>query len=81
MASYMLGYGTAAYGIGKIIELTHSSLGGWYLNSTVVALGVVLLSFTLTQKTPSEAGQKKILPFKPSCYTLVQLIISCHSLK
>jgi fucose permease len=50
MASYMLGYGMAAYGIGKIIELTHVSLGSCYLNSMVVALGVVFLSFVLTQK-------------------------------
>jgi fucose permease len=50
MASYMLGYGMAAYGIGKIIELTHASLGSWYLNSTVVALGIVSLSFVLTQE-------------------------------
>jgi fucose permease len=50
MASYMLGYGLAAYGIGKIIELTHSSLGDWYLNSTVIALAIVALSFILTQK-------------------------------
>jgi len=49
MAAYMLGYGMAAYGIGKIVELTHASLGIWYLRSIVVALGVVILSFILTQ--------------------------------
>lgn len=50
MASYMLGYGVAAYGIGKIVELTHASLGSWYLNSTFIAMGIVYLSFLLTQK-------------------------------
>ena len=56
MASYMLGYGAAAYGVGKIIELTHTSLGNWYLNSIVIALGVVILSFILTPKTLPVAG-------------------------
>ncbi len=50
MASYMLGYGMAAYGIGKMLELTQVPLSSWYLNSTVIALGVVFLSFKLTQK-------------------------------
>lgn len=49
MASYMLGYGLAAYGVGKMMESTDVSLGSWYLCSTAVALGVVLLSFILTQ--------------------------------
>lgn len=50
MASYMLGYGAAAYGIGKIIELQHTTLESWYINSIAAALGVVLLSFVLTQQ-------------------------------
>jgi len=49
MASYMLGYGIAAYGIGKIVELTHAPIGGLYLKSTVVALGIVFFSFILTK--------------------------------
>lgn len=49
MASYMLGYGLAAYGIGKIVELTHASLGSWYINSIAVGLGIVILSFVLTE--------------------------------
>ncbi len=49
MASYMLGYGSAAYGIGKLMELTHASLGGWYVNSMVVGLGIVVLAFLLTR--------------------------------
>ena len=57
MASYMLGYGIAAYGIGKMIELTHASLGSWYLNSTVIALGVVVLSFVLTQKGKDDGAK------------------------
>ena len=51
IASYMLGYGAAAYGVGKMLELTHVPLGSWYLYSTVVALGVIFLSFVLTQKS------------------------------
>jgi len=50
MASYMLGYGLAAYGVGKAIELTHAPLGNLYLDSTVIALGIVFLSFMLTQE-------------------------------
>jgi len=48
MASYMLGYGMAAWGIGNIIEHTHTSLGHCYLSSTLIASGVVLFSFLLT---------------------------------
>ena len=62
MAAYMLGYGAAAYGTGKIIELTHASLGNLYLNSTGIALGVVLLSVMLTRKTPLLSRQAPPLP-------------------
>jgi len=55
MAAYMLGYGSAAYGIGKMIELTHLSLGTCYLYSIVVALGIVILSFILTQQESNPA--------------------------
>ena len=50
MASYMVGYGLAAYGIGKVIELTHTSLGSWYINSVVIALAVFVLSMVLTKR-------------------------------
>ena len=56
MASYMLGYGIAAYGIGKIVELTHAPIGGWYLKSMVVALGIVFLSFILTKNKIGSAN-------------------------
>ena len=49
MASYMVGYGIAAYGVGKMIDLFPVSLGSWYIYSTIVALVVVLLSFILTE--------------------------------
>ena len=57
MASYLLGYGLAAYGIGEIIETTHASLGSWYIYSTIIALGVVFLSLTLTQKNCLTEGR------------------------
>ncbi|MDE2008700.1 MAG: MFS transporter [Candidatus Omnitrophica bacterium] len=47
MASYMLGYGVAAYGMGKAVEMTHISLKAWYAGSTIVAAGIVFLSFML----------------------------------
>ena len=50
MAAYMLGYGLAAYGIGKIVELTNGSIGSWYIKAMIPSLAVVVLSWTLTQK-------------------------------
>jgi len=50
MASYMLGYGFASYGVGKVIETSGFSLGSLYQLSTVVACGVILLGFRLSSK-------------------------------
>jgi len=49
MASYMLGYGFAAYGIGKVVEISSFSLGSLYQSSTVVALGIIILGIVITR--------------------------------
>jgi len=48
MASYMLGYGFASYGVSQIIENSGLTLGSLYQSSTVVACGIILLGFVLT---------------------------------
>jgi fucose permease len=50
MASYILGYGLASYGIGKVFELSDIKLGNLYGYSIVIALGVILLGFMLTSR-------------------------------
>jgi len=49
MASYMVGYGFASYGIGKVIESSGIPLGRLYQLSTVVALGIIILGIVLTR--------------------------------
>jgi len=49
MASYMLGYGFASYGVGKVIEISGISLGSLYQLSTVAALGIIILGIALTR--------------------------------
>jgi fucose permease len=49
MASYMLGYGLASYGIGQVLEITDLTLGTLYRNSTLLAIVMVVLAIALTR--------------------------------
>ncbi len=49
MASYMMGYGLASYGIGKVVELGGFSLESLYRFSTLIVLGIIIISFMLTR--------------------------------
>jgi fucose permease len=49
MASYMLGYGFASYGIGKVVELSGFPLGSLYRYSILIAVSTFILGVILTQ--------------------------------
>jgi fucose permease len=49
MASYMLGYGFASYGIGKVVEIGGFPLGSLYLFSILIVIGIIVLAFILTR--------------------------------
>ena len=53
MASYMLGYGFASYGIGRIVQDTGFPLGSLYRFSIAVPLLMIFLVFFLTLVKPS----------------------------
>lgn len=48
MAAYMLGYGAASYGIGKILELSSFQLSSLYRFSIIIAIGIIVLGIILT---------------------------------
>jgi fucose permease len=56
MASYILGYGLASYGIGKVVELNDIKLGNLYGYSIVIALGITVLGIILTRPAALKAG-------------------------
>jgi len=45
MASYMAGYGLASYGIGKMVESSHLTLGSVYQVSSAIGIIMVILTF------------------------------------
>ncbi len=49
MASYMLGYGFASYGIGRVVETGGIPLGHMYRFSTLIVFGIIILGFMLTR--------------------------------
>jgi fucose permease len=49
MAAYMLGYGFASYGIGKVVELSGFPLGNLYRLSTLIVVGIIILGFMVTR--------------------------------
>jgi len=49
MASYMMGYGLASYGIGKVVESGGFPLGSLYHYSIFIAMGIIILGFMLTR--------------------------------
>lgn len=55
MASYMLGYGFASYGIGRMVEAGSFTLESLYGFSIIVALIITFLGFILTPVKPSQA--------------------------
>ena len=53
MASYMLGYGLASYGIGRVVQDGGVLLGTVYCFSIIVAFIMIFLAYILTPKKPS----------------------------
>jgi len=49
MAAYMLGYGFASYGIGKVVELSGFPLGNLYRSSILIAMSTFILGIILTR--------------------------------
>jgi fucose permease len=49
MASYMMGYGFASYGIGKVVESGGFPLGSLYRYSIFIAMGIIILGFMLSR--------------------------------